>query len=230
MTPGDGAGTAISPLILVGRDDRQLIVEGSIARIGDKAGTLLVLRDVTERIRSERRRDAQYAVTKVLAECSTMDEAAPHLLKAICESLGWAVGILWTMDKDTNQLLPVEFWHSDADTVPAFGSGRARPNFSPGAGLPGEVWAGKKPVWLSDMARDARFPEAQQAAKELLHGAFAFPIMSKEKVLGVMEFFSHEVRQPDHDLLQMFSSIGTQIGHVLERRQLERQVREVRDQ
>src|SRR5262249_28993759 len=51
--------------------------------------------------------------------------------------------------------------------------------------------------------------------------AFGFPILCGGAVLGVMEFFSHEFREPDLDLLQMFGAIGSQVGQFIERRRAE---------
>jgi hypothetical protein len=45
-----------------------------------------------------------FAVTRVLAEAATLSDAAPRLLEAICGSLGWQVGSIWTVDRPTNRL------------------------------------------------------------------------------------------------------------------------------
>jgi len=44
---------------------------------------------------------------------------------------------------------------------------------------------------------DVKFPRAPIAAVEGPHGAFGFPILLDDQVLGVIEFFSHEISQPD---------------------------------
>jgi signal transduction histidine kinase/CheY-like chemotaxis protein len=72
--------------------------------------------------------------------------------------------------------------------------------------------------------QDANFPRAPFAAQANLHSAFAFPVRIKEKVLGVMEFFSHEIRSPDDDLLQVFVTVGSQIGQFIERKRAEAKV------
>jgi C4-dicarboxylate-specific signal transduction histidine kinase len=54
-----------------------------------------------------------------------------------------------------------------------------------------------------------------------LHAAFGFPIVLGGEVLGVMEFFSHEIRPADRDLLNMTATIGSQIGQFIERKQAE---------
>src|SRR4029077_388640 len=48
-----------------------------------------------------------------------------------------------------------------------------------------------------------------------------FPILLGGDVLGVMEFFSREIRQPDRDLLNMMATLGSQIGQFIERKQAE---------
>ena len=45
-----------------------------------------------------------------------------------------------------------------------------------------------------------------------LHGAFALPILRGGDVLGVMEFFSRDIRQPDAALLDTMMTAGAQIG------------------
>ena len=55
----------------------------------------------------------------------------------------------------------------------------------------------------------------------MLHAAFGFPILLGGEVLGVMEFFSYEIRQPDQDLLDMMATIGSQIGQFIERKRAE---------
>ncbi len=46
-----------------------------------------------------------------------------------------------------------------------------------------------------------------------------------QRITGVLEFFGREVRTPDDVLLELFEAVGTQIGHFIERREID----EVRD-
>ena len=45
--------------------------------------------------------------------------------------------------------------------------------------------------------------------------------------MGVIEFFSGEIRQPDQELLNMLATIGSQIGQFIERKRAEEALREV---
>ena len=69
--------------------------------MGVLAGTgLLLAAAIAERRTSERRRAAAYAVGEVLAEAPNLTQAAPAILRAICENLEWQVGALWLVDHD----------------------------------------------------------------------------------------------------------------------------------
>ena len=83
------------------------------------------------------------------------------------------------------------------------------------------MWARREPVYLPDAVDDPGFLRAPIAAREKLHAAFAVPIVLGREVLGVLEFFSHEIRQPDQDLLDMIAVIGSQIGQFIERKRAE---------
>ena len=161
---------------------------------------------------------AQYATTKVLAESCALGEAAPGILQAICESLGWEYGVLWTVDRHAGVLRCLETWHAPAVEFSEFDSLTRRTTFAEGVGLPGRVWASSQPAWIPDVVQDANFPRAPIAARGGLHAAFGFPILLRGEVLGVLEFFSREIRPPDEDLLQMLASVGGQIGQFVERR------------
>jgi PAS domain S-box-containing protein len=97
--------------------------------------------------------------------------------------------------------------------------------FMPGIGLPGRVWSSREPAYIPDVVQDSNFPRARIAVSEGLHAAFAFPILLGSEVVGVMDFFSQEIRQPDQDLLDMMATIGSQIGQFLERKRAEEELR-----
>jgi PAS domain S-box-containing protein len=66
----------------------------AVQRSGNDLIVLIACEDITERRRGERRVEAQYAVTRVLAEADSLATAAPHILRAIGENLEWDWGAL----------------------------------------------------------------------------------------------------------------------------------------
>src|SRR5215471_13417949 len=77
-------------------------------------------RDVTEIKRDEDLLLTQYSVTRVLAEAPSLHEAAPQILKNICETLAWAVGTVWQLDKKESILRCVDTWQIPTANVGEF--------------------------------------------------------------------------------------------------------------
>jgi PAS domain S-box-containing protein len=174
--------------------------------------------------RNERRLTAEYVAARALAESATLAEAARRVLQAMCEALGWDHGALWRVDSGSDVLHCVETWRLSAVSLPAFEAGSRETVFGRGQGLPGRVWASGDPAWIADITNDPNFPRAAIASREGLHGAFALPILTRGQVVGVMEFFSREIREPDEGLLQMLTKVGAHIGQFMERKRAEEEL------
>lgn len=164
---------------------------------------------------------AQYAVSRILAESGTTDEAIPRLLEAVCQHLDWDLGGIWTFTADEGVLRSAGMWRRPSLILTNFEAESRQRSFAPGVGLPGRVWATMKPHWLVNVVDDENFPRAAAAARDGLHAAAGFPILLDSQALGVMEFFSHEVRESDEDLLEMMAALGRQVGQFLERKSAE---------
>ncbi len=185
-----------------------------------------VVRDITSRKEMEQRLFAQLAITRILAEFSSLSDIAPRVLQALGENLGWSVGAIWTVDRNDRVLRCVETWHGGSQATTEFEACSRESTFKIGVGLPGRVWQAKTASWIPDVTRDSNFPRAPFAVKAGLHAAFGFPLLLGTEVLAVMEFFSPEIHEPDKELLQMLEVIGGQIGQFLERKRLEEQIRQ----
>ncbi len=147
-------------------------------------------------------------MTRILAEAAEIINAVPKMMQAICESLGWDVGVVWTVDRQAQVLRCVDVWHAPAVEAPAFAQASLQGTFAMGVGLPGRVWHTERPAWIPDVTQDANFPRAAIAAREGLHGAYGFPVCNGVEFLGVMEFFSREMLRPDDKLVEMMAAIG----------------------
>src|SRR5262249_5723494 len=85
----------------------------------------------------------------------------------------------------------------------------------------GRVWATGRSHWIPDVVEDTNFPRTPAALQNHLHAAFGFPILLLDEVMGVLEFFSREIREPDRSLIAMFHSLGSQIGQFIARKRFE---------
>jgi PAS domain S-box-containing protein len=165
-----------------------------------------------------------YDTACALAASSSVVEAGPRMLEAICEALHWEYGALWMLTAPGNGLRCAATWHHESLQFDEFAAISLRTIFDRGIGLPGRVWALKEPAWIPDVTIDTNFPRAPVAARVGLHGAFGFPILRGTDVLGVMEFFSREIRQPDDELLSMLTAVGGQLGLFVDRKRAEEEL------
>ena len=189
----------------------------------DRDGKHLIVhfRDVTDRKQAELRLAAQYAVARILAEATSLEDAAPGILEGICESLGWPLGILWSVDRGSEVLRFVGAWGDPALAAGEFVDLSREIALSPGVGLPGRVWINGEPAWILDVLDDPNFPREALATHAGLHGALGIPIHLRGEVLGVVELFSQELLPPNLGLLEMLGAVGDQIGQFVERRRAE---------
>ncbi|HEX5043163.1 MAG TPA: response regulator [Candidatus Polarisedimenticolaceae bacterium] len=167
---------------------------------------------------------AQYLAALALAESTKLAEATPRILRTLCQSLGWACGAVWEVVPEAGLLRCVEIWHEESRSLARFEEATKGLRFTRGTGLPGRVWSARAPAWIPDVTRDTNFPRAPIAEEEGLHAALGFPILLGERVLGVMEFFSREIQEPDEGLLELLGAVGSQIGQFIERKRAEEEL------
>ncbi len=166
----------------------------------------------------------EHAVARILAETDRPVEAYAAVLEAIGSSLGWELGAVWEADAAVERLRCVCTWNAAGD-APEFRALSERITLGPGEGLPGRVYATGEPLWIVDTPEDGNFPRAEAARRSGLHAAFGFPLHSPRGVVGVMEFFSRALREPDERLLWTMRVVGSQVGQFVARRQAEEEVR-----
>ena len=167
---------------------------------------------------TETQQQVLFETARALAECPTLEEAAPRMVEAVCRALGWQCGAIWEANRARRLMHCVGSWHMPGLSLDEFTSTSNTTTFERGIGLPGRVWQIREPAWIPDVTRDDNFPRQDVAARVGLHAAFAVPIMQGRRVQGVMEFFSSDILQPTADLLAMMTTICSQIAIFVERK------------
>lgn len=196
---------------------------------GRPASLLETNTEITDRKRAEEQTAVNLAITRILSESPALTDAVPKILQTICKTLGWEVGGFWMPMLDGSVLRCRNVWESYVGKFRRFKAASMKLTLAPGVGLPGRVWSNLKAAWFPDVTRGNNFPRSSVAAGEDLHGSFAFPIFFGKQFLGVMEFLSSEIREPNEDLLKTFASIGSQIGQFMQRKQAEESLRKSRE-
>jgi len=165
------------------------------------------------------------AVANASNAAKDLRSALKVTVDAVCNRSGWPVGHVFLLSRDGETLVPTGVWHlDDPELFAGFKRMTEASTFTNGVGIPGKVLASGAPIWIEDAKADPNFPRGQAAEGGGVNAAFAFPILIEDSVVGVVEFFSPVVAEPDDRLLEMAAQVGLQLGRVMER---DRHTREI---
>ena len=170
-----------------------------VARLNELDTALTQSQKLTEQLTNQRAELSranqslalESAVTAIISESATLNEAAPKILQAVCQLADWEGGKLWELEPQTRALSCVAVWNRGNND-------EARP-------LP----AG--PDATADSTR-----------------AYGFPILLGQEVLGILELFSRQ--EQDAERFDMMSTIGSQIGQLIDRKRAEEALRKSREE
>jgi two-component system sensor histidine kinase/response regulator len=212
---------------------------------GHIVGTFGISRDITERKRSDQRRATQHAITHILAEASGPGEALPSCLQALAENMDWQLGVVWLVQPETQKEPPCLrsacVWSSPQRPATELADLCRLTSLAPGVELPGRVWMAAQPAALLELAREESSLRSRAAVADGLSGVLAFPVCGggtrgngcalpapggiPEHVLGVVELFCVALDPLTPSLYEMLTSIGSQLGQFLDRKQAEEALR-----
>jgi len=172
----------------------------------------------------------EHAVSDIVAGVAGDASVFGELLEAIGVALRWPIGSAWVEDPDPDPARPqllrcVATWYAPTFDGAAFAATSRDLVLGPGEGLPGRVWRSGRPTWLRDISVQPEFPRAEAAAAAGLAAAFCFPLVSRDGVEGLLEFFATAALDPAPELLATTTSLGQRIGDALLRTRVDEAVR-----
>ena len=201
------------------RDGRRMHIELTFAGVrGDEGPQFYAFaHDITERVRAEKFRNCELAVSTALSQAKDTGRAAVAVLNAIATTLQWPYAEMWIPDTGQEQLHCVARWNEPGRDFTAFHVEQ----YPVGVGGPGLVWATGEPLWIRDLATDDRSPRSVTAGAVGLHVTLLVPIRSGATTLGVLAFFGDDIEDPEDTLIALLTGIAAHVGQYLERRRSE---------
>jgi two-component system cell cycle sensor histidine kinase/response regulator CckA len=208
-------------------DGRTIWVRENVRAIRDDRGKLLYLEgtveDVSDLWWGEQRRRLQYALSRVLGDAATVEEARPQILRTICKSLEWDVGIAWELSAGGIDI--AEIWHAPELRAEEMKAALLQVSYDRGQKLVGEVWESGEAKWVADLASESAYAHGESVLACGMSSAFAVPILVNGQVHIVLEFFSPKISLPDPELVQTLGAISSQLSHLIERKRAEEALR-----
>lgn len=179
-----------------------------------------------ERERAEQRLATQAAVSRVLAEASSLSDVTPRIIETLCKSEGWGFGAFWEVDHSAGVLRCSESWGcSDIDVRELSEQTRAAA-LAPGEGLPGRVWMLGETILIPDVGVHDYCFRSELAAKVGLRSALGFPLRANGSIIGVIDFLGQQLGDADDRLRNMFDGIGQLIGMFMQRKRAVAELRQ----
>ncbi|MHA1528333.1 MAG: ATP-binding protein [Alphaproteobacteria bacterium] len=198
-----------------------------------------IIRDITEQREREaalRSKTAKLALMQSVAssanEITDTDAFIQSCVDDICRYSGWPVGHAYRTGSDGGSVLhSTKIWHfDDPARFENFRKLTERTSFGQGNGVPGRVMASGKPVWVADLTKDAACRRAADDAEIGVKGAFAVPVTVRNECVMVLEFFSPDAEEPDHELLGVIANVAEQISRRMERETADQILRAAKEQ
>jgi two-component system, NarL family, sensor histidine kinase UhpB len=208
------------------------VMKDKLARLGPAVERELREAEVRrQRRRTEESLKVEHAITRIMANASSLEEASPGIVQLLIDGLEVDFGGLWMLDQKRQVLEPfVLNLRVPSPQLQTFLQESRRLSFSLGTGLPGAVWAQKRAVWLTDIAQENNLPRRDAAVTAGLKSAMAFPIQRAGDFIGVLEFFTAQRMEQEPNLLNMMTAIGSEIGQFFQRRRAEDDLRRAHDE
>jgi two-component system, OmpR family, phosphate regulon sensor histidine kinase PhoR len=224
-----GTGIRIIDEVFWRRDGTSFPVEYSAAPLfeDDKiTGAVVTFLDRTARRQLARQRDTVHAITRVFAEGATLEDARPLMLTAVCEGLGFELGLTWQPTDEPGVLRPVSSYATPGyeDLVDTLGGSRL-PMEGTLAGL-GANW--RDPVVCADLKVEP--PRPGMAPDPRLRVGVGLPVLARDGTLiSVAELFCSRDASED-GLVDTLRAVASQVAQHIERQRGEEETQRMKDQ
>jgi PAS domain S-box-containing protein len=188
-------------------------------RMGETILFTTYLRDISERRQAERRREAQHAVSRVLASAAALNEALLPVLEALARGLECDLGAFWQAGPG-GAAVCVDAWHLPEPGPTALAVECRR------TPLETDAWARREAAALCRLPAELDRPLGAEAARAGMRTAFVLPVRRGGEALGALTLFSRREQEADDAVLQLLADVGHQLAQFIDRQRACQSLRE----
>lgn len=190
--------------------------------------------EIVERQRAEEEVRFLQTMTQAISESSDFHSALGVALRYVCEFTGWSFGEAWIPVSDDTALKCSSAWYGSTQSLRKFRESSEEFTFPLGTGLPGRVWFSRRPEWIPDVSSepDTVFQRVWLAIAAEFKAGLGVPIIARftedgePKVVAVLVFFMSKSCEEDKRLVEIVSTVATQLSSLIQRKRMESTLRE----
>lgn len=196
--------------------------------IKDKHGNLVSLLGITTDITNHKQEQNHLLLIKevksLLAHAIGLKTVSAKIIRLLCTAFNWDYGEIWLMDFSVTKLRNLNYWADPKLADLAFNLKSSEITFKPGVTLPGKVYQDEKPVWIANLLKNPDLLRGKEAIHADLNSALGIPMVFQGKILGVIDFFSKEIEEPNKSLLKFISIISNLFAEFTHKTYTEEQI------
>jgi hypothetical protein len=187
-----------------------------VLEVEGQRDALCTIRAVRDPTAAQRRSAACRELDRIQRSGDGWPERATQALQAFGRCLRWEFAALWQGAPPLEHPRCAAAWRSPQSDLQQLEETTRHAAFPAGTEPLRRAWLHAEPTWIPDATADLGILRARGGVGESIHGWLGFPVWGSGGVVGVVEFVSREVRQPDAKLLAMIEDFGHLFGRVLE--------------
>ena len=162
--------------------------------------------------------------TSLARETDSLEILLKGCIGIVCELTSWSIGHAYLpRNADGNpDLIPTGIWNSDdKHSLTELQSVTQAQCVQNGVDIPSLILTTKLPQWISDIDSGIQGHRLDALKRLGVRSACGFPVVIRDELVAVLEFFSFDRLERDDGLLTILRSVGEQIGRAIERRRAE---------
>ncbi|MBI1312851.1 response regulator [bacterium] len=200
----------------------------------ERKRTEMRLKALNESLEREVERRTQYVwllqdVAMIANEAADVRVAFQQALNRICTQMEWEIGqALMLKERGAAQCINLGVsYFQNQKSLRGLGEPLLTSDLATRHKLVKRMLISGRPEFTRNLASDDDLRVIRRFTRVNIRSAFAFPVFVRNRTVAMFEFFLTDNRRPDDALFEVMARIGTQMGRVVERRELEHALEEL---
>ena len=194
---------------------------------GSVRNWISIERDVTEKKNDELQKKLMAEISQVFLETAQLNQKLEKVLEKIVQFGSFSMAESWLVDAEKKQINLAACFATTANAQLFYGESGGIKNFLKGQGLPGITWKSVTSQCWNNVGQQQDFVRKEAAKKVGLHCVYAFPILCKYEVIGVLVLGLNKDEQWPGSFNQLFENVCLLLGAEIKRKQLEQELDQV---